>query len=200
MKMEKIYCLENYIANGPTKSIELYEREKILLRGASGCGKSLSLQKIANINHIPQLPIRSKCYKNFSVSYSAQRYWALGKNIIEEITFFAKKGKINKEAITNASYASFITEEKSYKELVNHEWNKIGTYNLSGGQLKRLSVARSLYNNSEVILLDEPTASVQKTMKAEIIKRILSVYSKSTILVVSHDDIDEELFDKVVKW
>jgi phosphate transport system ATP-binding protein len=57
---------------------------------------------------------------------------------------------------------------------------------LSGGQQQRLCIARSLILNPEILLLDEPTASLDAKAGAVIEQLLLNLKSRCTILMVSH--------------
>jgi ABC-2 type transport system ATP-binding protein len=89
-----------------------------------------------------------------------------------------------------------IVEELSLGELLNRE-----TARLSAGQKTRVALAKALLNNPEVLLLDEPTASLDPD-KAEWIRGLLRAYQArrgATILLSSHNMREvEELCDYVV--
>lgn len=63
--------------------------------------------------------------------------------------------------------------------------------NLSGGEIQRISIARSLYNDSDLIIFDEPTSNLDLDNSILIEKLIYSLRKKKTIVVISHD---KELF------
>ena len=46
---------------------------------------------------------------------------------------------------------------------------------LSGGQKQRLALARTFYNNSQVIILDEPTSALDSTTELNIVKRLRNI-------------------------
>ena len=57
---------------------------------------------------------------------------------------------------------------------------------ISGGQLQRIGIARALYRNAEIIVLDEATSSLDANTEEEIMKTIENFISTKTIIVVSH--------------
>ncbi|MDR2073648.1 MAG: ABC transporter ATP-binding protein/permease [Spirochaetaceae bacterium] len=57
---------------------------------------------------------------------------------------------------------------------------------LSGGQRQRVSIARALYRNADIILLDEPTSSLEKEAGAELVKTFIKVFSGRTLIMITH--------------
>jgi zinc transport system ATP-binding protein len=58
---------------------------------------------------------------------------------------------------------------------------------LSGGQLQRVMIARALISEPKLILLDEPTASIDPGGEIDVFQLLASMYSSLTVVVVSHD-------------
>ena len=63
-----------------------------------------------------------------------------------------------------------------------------GGKNFSGGQKQKISIGRSLYKEPEVIFMDEPTNSIDKKTKKNLINFIVSNKEKITFIIVSHDE------------
>ena len=70
-------------------------------------------------------------------------------------------------------------------EMANYADKKIGE--LSGGQRQRVLIARALVSQPRLLLLDEPTASIDTKGQSEFYKLLASLNKEITILVVSHD-------------
>lgn len=58
---------------------------------------------------------------------------------------------------------------------------------LSGGQLQKVLIARALFSNPKILILDEPTASIDSKTKKEIYELLKELNKEKTILIVSHD-------------
>jgi zinc transport system ATP-binding protein len=69
--------------------------------------------------------------------------------------------------------------------LLEKESDAFGT--LSGGQAQRTLIARALVNNPEILLLDEPTASIDSKAEEEVYRLLLQLKGTMTILMVTHD-------------
>ena len=65
------------------------------------------------------------------------------------------------------------------------EKRQIGT--LSGGQLQKVLIARALVSNPEILLLDEPTASIDSTSKSNIYEFLSGLSKDMAVIIVSHD-------------
>lgn len=79
------------------------------------------------------------------------------------------------------------------KQILSH-----GLINLSGGQQKRLMVARALYGEPQMILLDDPFQSVDRETVEKMINKLRN-YKNSVIFVVSNQDFVLEQMDKVLE-
>jgi ABC-type multidrug transport system fused ATPase/permease subunit len=69
---------------------------------------------------------------------------------------------------------------------------------LSGGERQRISLARALYHNPEIILLDEPTNSLDNKSEQDVVNSILNLFADKTILLVSHNTKLLEKMDRIL--
>jgi zinc transport system ATP-binding protein len=69
--------------------------------------------------------------------------------------------------------------------MLTHKDNKIGE--LSGGEIQRVFIARALVTEPELLLLDEPTASVDQAMQTEFYEILENLKQRMAIILVSHD-------------
>jgi zinc transport system ATP-binding protein len=69
--------------------------------------------------------------------------------------------------------------------MINYRHRPFGT--LSGGQAQRVLIARSIISNPKILLLDEPTASIDPEAEQDIYNLILQLKQSMTILMVTHD-------------
>ena len=74
-----------------------------------------------------------------------------------------------------------------------------GGRSLSGGEIRRIGIARALLHNSPLILMDEPTESLDQQTEQQIIKLIKQTCKNKTLLMVTHRLTDSPLFDRVVE-
>ena len=70
---------------------------------------------------------------------------------------------------------------------------------LSGGQKQRLCLCRSLILKPEILILDEPTSSIDQKSTDLIYSSLKKLKNKMTIILISHESIDHDIFDKIYK-
>lgn len=88
-------------------------------------------------------------------------------------------GRFSKASLEKMDY---ILEKLALIHLKNQPFGR-----LSGGQAQRVLIARALISNPELLLLDEPTASVDREAEAAIYAILSELKGKMTILMVTHD-------------
>ena len=70
--------------------------------------------------------------------------------------------------------------------------------NLSGGEKQRIILARALYKNSSILILDEALSEVNKDLEIDIITKLNLKFKNKTIIYVTHKDY-EKYFDEVLE-
>lgn len=86
------------------------------------------------------------------------------------------------------------------KELPHRMDTKLGEQNLglSGGQCQRIAIARALYRKPHLILLDEPTSSLDADSERVVIEAVRRLKGKTTIVIVSHKIANLSFTDEIV--
>ena len=98
------------------------------------------------------------------------------------------------ELLNTVNAIKFINNlTKKEKEII-----KEGGTNISGGEKQRILFARSLYKKFELLILDEPTSSLDKENSFEIVNNIFKKYQTKTILMVTHKIDDKIKFDRIL--
>ena len=70
---------------------------------------------------------------------------------------------------------------------------------LSGGQIQRIGLARALYNDPEVLVLDEATNALDIKTEKKIIDILLPMRNKKTVIMITHRTWDMEIFDSIIQ-
>lgn len=165
-----------------------------ILMGMSGCGKSTILRYIAGL----QTPTEGTVLVNGKpvgednrVSMVFQQYSSLPwLSVLDNVALALRfKGISKKERDERAM------ELIKLVGLEGHEKKYAQYPSLSGGQLQRVAIARSLLANPSILLMDEPFGALDIKTRIQMQDLLLQVWEKysSTILFVTHD-IDEAVY------
>ena len=124
-------------------------------------------------------------------------FYILDDTILENITFGEKK------EINDFKKIEKVLKQTSLDKFINSLPNKLETIvgsnakKISGGQAQRIALARALYRDPEILILDEATSSLDAKTENEIIEYIYSLKNNKTIIIVSHN---EEILNNVIKF
>ncbi len=182
-------------------NLEILKGSKIALIGSSGSGKTTLLNHISQLYEIPNNTIliddidihsKKKEWQNL-VSYMSQENYLINGSIIENIALGVEKDEINTKNLEIAIEISCCNE--FLNKLPNGKNTMLGKdgFKLSGGQMQRVCIARSLYKKFEILLMDEPTSSLDKSLETQVLDGIFKHYKNKTIIVSLHK---LELIDK----
>ena len=127
-----------------------------------------------------------------------QKVYLFDNTILNNITFFDSKKNINKKILNKISKHSMLNEftKKMKKKLYSSIGDRASK--LSGGQAQRIGIARAMYSNAELIILDESTNSLDKKTEKKIIKNFFTLKKDKTIIIVSHHEINLKYCDKII--
>ncbi|WP_294756015.1 ABC transporter ATP-binding protein [uncultured Lactobacillus sp.] len=179
--------------------------EVVLIMGPSGAGKSTfltiagSLQKptagkvIVGGQDIAHISTReSDRLRLTQLGFVLQAYNLVPFLKIKEQ--FELVNKIKKEGNISAAKLQELLKQLGINSLINKYPNE-----LSGGQQQRAAIARALYANPQILLADEPTASLDSENVAEVgqlFKKLAKDYHKA-VLLVTHDPRLEQYADHI---
>ena len=165
-------------------NLEIKPGELVAIVGEVGCGKSSLLQAIIN-NLILLNP--KECdgiHINGKIGYAAQIPWIQNETIRNNILF--------SEPFEEEKYNKILSLCQLMEDLETFEGKdltEIGEkgINLSGGQKVRISLARTIYNNPDIYLFDDPISALDANVGKKIMKNCIVKYLKGkTRVVVTH--------------
>ena len=175
-------------------SLEIKKGEFIALIGDTGSGKSTLLDLITGLLDpsdgkicVDGLNIKNSKAQWFNkIGYVPQNIFLNNSTIQNNIAFVVNNEEYSKENVLNAAKKSQILDFiNSKKEKFNTIIGERGS-KLSGGQKQRLGIARALYFNSEVLILDEITSSLDIKTESSIINEISMLRGEKTIIMSTH--------------
>ena len=118
------------------------------------------------------------------VSYVPQNVLAFPMDIYENIGM-ARKGDYKKEEINQI--LKDICNKYSEEIIKILEETKDAT-KLSGGQKQLMNIARAVYKNANIVILDEPTASLNKNLIESFVDFLITLSKDKLVIVVTHDN------------
>lgn len=185
-------------------SLTVKKGKKIGIIGSSGSGKSTIINLILGLIKpssgeifIDGKKIENLNLKNWrkQIGYVAQNAFLIDDNIKNNVAFGEKKfiDRKFKKALKKANLLKFV------KSLKDKEYTSIGNNGIkvSGGQHQRIGIARALYNEPRILILDEATSSLDYKTEAEIVKDLNLEDTNLTAIIVSHRPKAVEICDIV---
>jgi ABC-type bacteriocin/lantibiotic exporter with double-glycine peptidase domain len=124
---------------------------------------------------------------NRMVGYVPQHVYLADDTVIRNIAFGLDDEEIDFEAVSRAAKLAQVSEFIE-KELADKYLTIIGErgIRLSGGQRQRLGIARALYHNPSVIILDEATSSLDGITEQSFMRAVRGLSHKKTIIIIAH--------------
>ncbi len=175
-------------------NLEIKSNSTIGLVGESGSGKTTLIDLIIGILNPSKgdifvddsnIKINKRLWQN-NIGYIPQFIYLIDDTIKKNIALGVREDKIDEKKITESIKISQM--ENFVKELPNKANTKIGELGvrLSGGQRQRIGIARALYFDPNLLVLDEATSSLDEATEKEIIDSISHMRGKKTIIISSH--------------
>jgi ABC-type bacteriocin/lantibiotic exporter with double-glycine peptidase domain len=172
-------------------SLEIKKGEKIAITGESGGGKSTLADIIIGIHEpasgnifIDETALTSKNIRSWrnKIGYIPQSIYLFDGNVAENVSFgsILDEKKV-KSALQKANIWKFLAHKEGIHTKVGD-----GGIQLSGGQQQRIGIARALYDDPEVLVLDEATSSLDVETEKKIMDEIYDVSENKTLIVIAH--------------
>jgi len=174
----KNLCVK-YNGNSILKNLNLAVKsgEFVAIVGQSGCGKTTLLNAIAGF-----IRFKGNIEKPQKIGLVFQNYAAFPWMSVKNNISFGLNG--NKEKINYYLKMIGLKDKQNYYP-----------YELSGGQIQRIALARTLASNPDLVLMDEPYGALDANTRDKMQKWLLDIWQKErkTILFVTHS-IEEAIF------
>ncbi|MBO6244003.1 MAG: ATP-binding cassette domain-containing protein, partial [Clostridia bacterium] len=163
---------------------EVKPGELVAIVGEVGCGKSSLLQAIINSLILLNPKECDGIHINGRIGYAAQIPWIQNDTIRNNILFSLPFDEVKYNKVLNLCQLSEDLETFEGKDLT--EIGEKGI-NLSGGQKVRISLARTIYNEPDIYLFDDPISALDANVGKKIMKNCIVKYLKGkTRIVVTH--------------
>ena len=173
-------------------SLRVAAGSKVALLGKTGCGKSTLLSLITRQWQLQQGAIQLagkplECYDEQSLRASmtvvSQRVALLSATLRDNLQL-ALPEKVSDERLSQ------VLQQVGLANLLQDQglnaWIGEGGRQLSGGEQRRIGVARALLRDTPLLLLDEPTEGLDRRTEQEILRLLLAHAQGKTLLMISH--------------
>lgn len=181
-------------------SLNINVGDKVLIKGANGTGKSTLLNMIYRIIDDYEGTIKiggmsisdiNVKYLRRHISYVNQNQKLLPGTLLENIILGSELEEDKLKIIEG-----MLNLEKIYQTKYNGI-NSVIRDNFSGGEVQKIILARALYKNFDILLLDEALSQIDISERKKILQNICEYYKTKTIIMVSHSK-EYYKFDKII--
>ena len=172
--------------------------EKILVVGENGSGKSTLISSLLDFsrNHIGDIFINGIKVKNID----KESYY-------KRISFLGQRYILTEDTIRNNIIGNEVYSEEKYNRLIDglniKNFDKSTMVNenkdnLSGGEMQKISIARAIYKDSDILILDEPFSAIDTKSVDKILDTLLK--DERSLIMISHNLSQDKInkFDKVI--
>jgi ABC-type lipoprotein export system ATPase subunit len=197
INVKKVYKDPNEIFVFENLNLKISENEIVAIIGPSGSGKTTLLNLIGIIDFPDEgeVLINSKNVKNLNENeISKLRNEFIGfifqnSHLINELTVLENVliPSLIKNKFLNGKDKKRALEILEYLSIANKKDNL--PFEISGGERKRVEIARAIMNNPKIIIADEPTANLDQKLKFSIMEIFSKIRNdfKTTIVFSTHD-------------
>ncbi len=172
-------------------SLQVKAGEHIAILGRTGCGKSTLLQLLTRawdpaqgeifLNHQPLTQLDETTLRQ-AMSVVPQRVHLFSATLRDNLLLASPQSSDARLAET----LERVGLGKLLEDSGLNSWLGEGGRQLSGGELRRLAIARALLHDAPLMLLDEPTEGLDATTESQILDLLAEVMRDKTVLMVTH--------------
>jgi len=187
-------------------NLHIKPKEKIGLIGNIGSGKSTLVKLIVGLksNYTGQILINGKDIKSLNIdklrnfiSYIPQHPKLFNRTLYENITYGLENVSEKKiyQTLTKVNLESI---RDIFKRIMHKKVGKNGS-KLSGGQRQIVWLIRSLLKDNRMIILDEPTSSLDEDNKMKVVRLIEELSKSRNIILITHDNAILKNMNRIIK-
>jgi ABC-type multidrug transport system fused ATPase/permease subunit len=185
-------------------SLEIEKGQFVGVLGPSGSGKSTLMDIILGLI---KPDVGDILFDNININDLKKLYF-VKIGYVPQLTYLTDNTLANNIALgqkeLNYEKINEVIKMANLYELVNKLPKKLESFvgergeQISVGERQRVGIARALYNDPELLLLDEPTSSLDHASEIKIMETIDSLRKKKTIIFITHKNTLVENFDQII--
>jgi ATP-binding cassette subfamily B protein/ATP-binding cassette subfamily C protein len=186
----------------------IHKGEKLAIVGINGAGKSTLVKLMTGLFDVTEgeiringMPIRDYNREELFSMYSVvfQEVNILAFNVMENVA--CSSDEVNLDRVKKAIEKVGLSEKvenlpKGFKHTMLKVIEEDGV-EFSGGESQKLAIARALYKNGNMVIMDEPTAALDALAEAEIYQNFSELVEGKTALYISHRLASTKFCDKI---
>lgn len=203
-EVSKVYSAGDHILKALDEvKLTLEKGKLIVILGPSGAGKSTLLNLLGGLDSPTSGKIKvdgkdiSKLNNDELAEYRAEKVGFIFQfyNLIPTLTVLENVSLVNEISKKHIS-AKDMLEEVGLIDHINNFPSE-----LSGGEQQRVSIARALEKNPEIVLCDEPTGALDSQTGVVVLKLLLSMCKNhnKTIVIVTHNQNIAKIADTIIR-
>jgi ABC-type bacteriocin/lantibiotic exporter with double-glycine peptidase domain len=179
-------------------SMKIAPGEKIAIRGPSGIGKSTLADLILGVVEPKSGSVEfTNMNKDFAASYMSQHTTLIRGTLSENIALgMSSINKLEVSRLFAELHLNRVFGDDVKPDEIGLDHRGSG---ISGGELQRIGLARALYAKPTLIVLDEPTSSLDSESQ-KIISDVLSKLKNVTLVIIAHTAWPEEICDRIISF
>ncbi|MBR3277124.1 MAG: sn-glycerol-3-phosphate ABC transporter ATP-binding protein UgpC [Eubacterium sp.] len=201
-KVSNLQITEKGVVAVQKFSLDIADREFIVLVGPSGCGKSTTLRMIAGMEEITEgeLYIGDRLMndveprdRNIAMVFQSYALYP-HMTVYENLAFSLRIHKLPADEIDRK-----VREAAAILDITDYLDRKPKA--LSGGQRQRVAIGRAIVRNPDVFLMDEPLSNLDAKLRNQMRAEIIKLHQKlnTTFIYVTHDQTEAmTLGDRIV--
>lgn len=183
------------------EEIVISKGQKVALIGKTGQGKSTLLNLLSGIRGSEKtIYINKTDLKSFN-SQSISKVFSYSFQNPEFLSGDLKRAVFLDSEVSNLAFENFKVQASNigFSYFMSSSLNDlINLKNFSGGEIKRLDLLRILSFSTDVLILDEPTSSLDHNISKEVWTEIFSIFKEKTIICATHDTSYLHKFDTIL--
>lgn len=172
-------------------NLNIKKGSKVAFVGESGSGKSTLVDLIIGLYRpkdgkilIDNVELNKTNIKDWrsKIGYISQSIYLFDGTVGENVAFFVDydRKKVD-ECLKKAKIYDFLNTKEGQDTFVGE-----GGIKLSGGQKQRIAIARALYSNPDILVLDEATSSLDEGIEEKIMDEIYDISFNKTLIIIAH--------------
>lgn len=198
-----LYAGDSLIQKGLHINIE--RNDKVAITGINGAGKTVFAKTLLKffkskgnlyIDDIDIRQISAKSLRNL-ISYVPQEPHIFNNTVLYNLGY-SKNEPLNEQEIYE--YCDQFEQHEYFKTLKNGYQTETGEHGkyLSGGQKQRINLMRAIIKDAPIIIMDEPTANIDKETEFDLIDKVIKNSTNKTFLMIVHNKELLRKFDKIL--